>query len=96
MIALFLFAFAAGCTQNPEPNAPVASSGEPIAPQLQGNGQGPDVNPDAPVPAASPECKFKTGEECFANAKAACKAAGCDETSCIQKETFPVQVSCKK
>lgn len=89
LIGALLFSFAVACTQTPD-------AAEPIAPKLQGNGQGPDVNPDAPVPASSPECKFKAGEECFANAKAACKAAGCEESSCIQKETSPVQVSCQR
>ncbi len=97
LIALVLLVFASACTQNPDPNAPAASSsGEPIPPTLQGNGQGPDVNPDAAVPASSPDCKFRAGEACFRDAKAACKAAGCEEASCVQRETFPVQVSCKK
>jgi hypothetical protein len=88
---VMLALFAVACSQTPDPAAP---TDDVTGRQLQGNGQGPDVNPDAPVLPDSPDCKFRTADACFSNAAAACKAAGCDEASCEQKETSPVQISC--
>jgi hypothetical protein len=88
--ALVFFVVAA-CSHNPDPSQPTASP-DGLGKQLQGNGQGPDVNPDPP--AAS--CGFKVGDTCFASAEAACKAAGCDLSACLQLETMPVQIECKK
>jgi len=88
-IALF-----GACAATPDPSTPTASPDDALGKQLQGNGQGPDVNPNAPV--SSGECQFKSGTQCFTTADAACKAAGCEMPSCKQLETFPVQVQCKK
>ncbi len=83
------------CSSTPAPSEPTASPDVP-GKQLQGNGQGPATNPDAPVPAGSSECGFMVGAECFRTAEAGCKAAGCEASACLQLETMPVQIQCKK
>lgn len=88
-----LLAFASACGPKP---ASTPTTSDPLGKQLQGNGQGPDVNPDAPVPADSPDCGFTVGATCFKTAQAACKAAACEPGECLELETMPVQVQCKK
>jgi hypothetical protein len=90
-----VFVFAAACSNTPSPSQPTTSEGDP-GKQLQGNGQGPDVNPNPPATSGASACGFKVGTECFQSAEAACKAAGCDVSACLQRETLPVQVECKK
>lgn len=64
-----------------DPNAPVSSP--------------PNGGDVATTPSEIPAgCSFRVKGECYAEQKAACAAAGCEET-CIVMESYPAQISCK-
>jgi hypothetical protein len=42
------------------------------------------------------DCFFLVENECHATLAAACKAAGCGKSSCVQDDSAPVKVSCEK
>jgi len=42
------------------------------------------------------DCFFKVGNECHSSLEAACKAAGCDRSSCVHDDGAPARVSCEK
>ena len=84
----------AACAATPDPSTPTASPSDALGKQLQGNGQGPDVNLNPP--GATGPCEFKVANECFATAEAACKSIGCELATCEQLESYPAQVQCKK
>lgn len=97
LASLLLLVTLSACSETPSPNAPTSSpSSSAFGAQLQGNGQGPDANPDRPLPAGSPECGFRVADACYTNADAACKAAGCERSACTILESMPAQVQCKK
>lgn len=95
LLSLVTLAALSACTETPAPSTPTASSSA-FGAQLQGNGQGPDANPDRPLPVDSPECQFRVAQACYLNADAACKAAGCERSACTILESMPAQVQCKK
>lgn len=99
LASLLVLVTLSACSETPSPNAPTSSpssSSSAFGAQLQGNGQGPDANPDRPVPTGSPECAFRVADACYLNADAACKAAGCERSACTILESMPAQVQCKK
>lgn len=51
--------------------------------------------PGSEVPRDSKECGYVAGDKCFKNGKDACAYAGCAEDTCLQAESFPVQIRCK-
>ena len=93
-VALASLVFAVACSQAPDPNTPVSSADEPVGAPLP-DPQAPGDNLDAP-PADPADCKFTAAKACFSTLEEACKSAGCDAASCEQRETMPVQVSCKQ
>jgi hypothetical protein len=42
------------------------------------------------------DCFFKVGNECHSSLESACKAAGCDRSSCVHDDGAPARVSCEK
>lgn len=84
-------------------------AGEPIPPQLQGAGQGPDAKPTASafgaqvqgagqgpdVKPGTPACKYTWKGACFEVPAGACKAAGCAPDRCVVPPAVPGEVACK-
>lgn len=48
------------------------------------------------VKPGGPGCTHVVEGKCFADKASACKAAGCEADSCIELETMPMKVACKK
>ncbi len=79
----FLAVLVAACGgEAPNPNTPVSSSTT--------------ENPGGQPKPGSPGCTHVVGTQCFTDAASACKAAGCEKDNCLELETMPVKVSCKK
>jgi hypothetical protein len=86
-----------------------APAGEAVPPKLQGNGEGPDVNPHPPAFGAqlqgggegpvlkpgSPGCKYLVKGICYEVPAGACKAAGCALDRCTLPAATPGEVTCK-
>lgn len=41
------------------------------------------------------DCFFRVGNECHSTLEAACKAAGCGKSDCVQDDGAPAKVSCE-
>jgi hypothetical protein len=90
MLRSFSIAFAlvvlGACGDTPQPQAPSTPTGASV----------PSAGPTADLKPGSPGCTHVVAGKCFSDGAAACKAAGCEGDKCLQAESFPVQVSCKK